>query len=247
MWLKEPPQSLNSSLYSAVKDRMYKLNFLFKENNVYIMDNHLAAGYSWLDLLDPQESYNFFHIDQHEDLLAAGYETMQPLRDNPNVTIEEYLGLLNHSGALPLFSWDNYIHNIKDIYPNWFTECFFACEFHVSDNRPNGRGLNITRNFNFINNPDDSIFDIISNTELKWIINLDIDYFWNVENGTYIQLLNNEQISQFCDNLISAMDNIAIITIALSPSCCGGWNNSYQVAKLITDKLGVDFFLNNMG
>lgn len=97
---------------SAIKYRLYKLNFLYKEDNINIMDNHLAAGYAWLRELTPNVSYNFFHIDQHEVLLAAGYETMEPLRDNPNVTIEEYLGLLNHSGALPLFSWDNYIHNI---------------------------------------------------------------------------------------------------------------------------------------
>lgn len=88
------------------------------------------------------------------------------------------------------------------------------------------------------------VFLIISKTELKWIIN--IDYFGKVEEGTYSLQLTDEQILQFCDNLILTMDNIAIITIALNPSCCGGWENSNKVTRLITDKFGLNFALKNI-
>ena len=36
------------------------LNFLLHYPKVYVMDNHLAAGWCWLQELDPEFSYCFF-------------------------------------------------------------------------------------------------------------------------------------------------------------------------------------------
>jgi hypothetical protein len=40
------------------------------------------------------------------------------------------------------------------------------------------------------------------------------------------------------------MGNIEVLTIALSPELCGGWDNSLRVARLIIDHLQINFDLN---
>ena len=54
--------------------------FLWKSDvhPIYISDNHLAAAWCWLQECEPNESYNFMHIDRHSDLKGwvgmAAYE-----------------------------------------------------------------------------------------------------------------------------------------------------------------------------
>jgi hypothetical protein len=44
MWIKEP----NFPLGKLFND---KLNFVFKQENIYLMDNHLAASCCWMDYI----------------------------------------------------------------------------------------------------------------------------------------------------------------------------------------------------
>ena len=63
MWILKPSTSLELKTSGKAQ-----LNFLFQQDKFYIMDNHLAAGWCWLNELDKTKSYNLFHIDQHWDL-----------------------------------------------------------------------------------------------------------------------------------------------------------------------------------
>lgn len=47
----------------------YNMNFLFNNGKFYIMDNHLAAAWCWLQKIDTSKRYGLFHIDRHYDLL----------------------------------------------------------------------------------------------------------------------------------------------------------------------------------
>ena len=90
----------------------YKQNFLFKKDNLYIMDNHRAALWCWMQHLNDKQEINLFHIDCHCDTLYSRMDEW--LKIYPNVkkqTIEEYLqfsydidGVYCH-----LFRWDNYL------------------------------------------------------------------------------------------------------------------------------------------
>lgn len=50
-------------------------NFLWKRQNVYVMDNHRAALWCWLQHIDPKQRYSLFHVDQHYDTLASRMTT----------------------------------------------------------------------------------------------------------------------------------------------------------------------------
>lgn len=61
MWIKEKPSQWEESGPTGV-------NFLFKHDKIYVMDNHLCAGWCWLQHTDLSRKYNFVHIDYHYDL-----------------------------------------------------------------------------------------------------------------------------------------------------------------------------------
>ncbi|MBF0577599.1 hypothetical protein [Dysgonomonas sp. GY617] len=241
MWIKEPPKTIDETLYTGIGKSNYDLNFLYHQDKIYVMDNHLAAAYSWLNGLSPNESHNFIHIDRHSDLLGAGDRAMDELRTNPKMDLSRFLSLKNpYILNSQLFTWDNYINNIRSIYPNWFTYNSFACHEFIEDDRPIPDPFTVNENIPF---KTDNIFDGLRNSKEQWIVNLDIDYFFD---DVYSILFTDEEITMFCDNLLAVWDSVSILTIALSPSCCGGWVNAYRVAKIITDKLGIDFELNNI-
>ena len=72
-----------------------------------------------------------------------------------------------------------------------------------------------------------------------WIINLDIDYFFNNKS----QMFSSEYINSVCDQINRVKEKIAVVTIALSPECCGGWDNSIKVYNQIAGQLSIDMRL----
>lgn len=61
-----------------------------------------------------------------------------------------------------------------------------------------------------------------SRNKLKWIVNLDIDYFFTGDEENTIQLFSDEFVMKICSELKSAWEHIEILTIALSPEMCEG-------------------------
>ena len=112
------------------------LNFLLRYSKVYVMDNHLAAGWCWLQELNIGDSCCFFHVDQHQDLLDGGpLERYAYIGENPQLSIDEYTAPeYNHgSGMSKVVRWDTYIKQMQHISPSWFAKCFFACPEIVHD------------------------------------------------------------------------------------------------------------------
>jgi hypothetical protein len=86
----------------------------------------------------------------------------------------------------------------------------------------------------------------ISNHEGKWICNIDLDYFFfDKDDGNMARMLT----SSYCEKLFSEIEknlisgDIEVLTIAMSPDCCGGWQPSENLLKKITECLGVTFAL----
>lgn len=234
MWIKKPEFPLGVSHHET-------LNFVFKHENIYIMDNHLAASWCWMDTINIDEIYNLFHIDRHYDLLQFPNSVQTQIIDNnielSKLSLNEYLELrqpMRGNLDAALFRWDNYIGNLNLVYPNLFGTKYFATH---------NEGTPLK---DFIDN-EFEIKDLTSNIEYwmsqkekKWILNLDIDYFFaNSDNGKY-QMLTDDYIIELCKNINQASKHIAVITICLSPECCGGWDISIQKAKLICEQLGFD-------
>lgn len=47
----------------------YEMNFLYNSGKFYIMDNHLAAAWCWIQKIQSNQNYGLFHIDKHYDLI----------------------------------------------------------------------------------------------------------------------------------------------------------------------------------
>lgn len=239
MWIRNIPDD-----YMSRDSGVSNLNFLYKEDNIYIMDNHLAAGWCWLQELQPEASYNFFHLDRHADLICnAPINSYAFLKDNPHITIDEYtnMNFRNEISIYKVFQWDNYIKQIHFLFPNWFRKCYFATHEYVHDNNPED-----TRVMNVTYNPD--VFDLYKNINYwlnqndtnSWIFNLDIDYFFN-DDG--MQLFSDEYIIALLQDLKNSMDKIAVLTIALSPECCGCWESAIRIMNMISENLEIKFNL----
>lgn len=56
-------------------------------------------------------------------------------------------------------------------------------------------------------------------------------------------MFTDDYIKQMCSNILEGIEDIEVITISLSPECCGGWDKSYRIAKLIAESFGLDFEL----
>lgn len=241
-WIKEPIDIRNK------ETGMYNVNFIYKQGNVFIMDNHLAAAYCWLWELDKKEKLNFFHIDQHPDLWKnTSFESYAKIKDSIWISLHEFLSMsyLKLGGRKEQsFNYANYILQIQNLFPNWFKKCCFACPDDVSDET-----LIIKYQFDYIqllgsiNDAIEGFFEFKEDKNNRWIINIDLDYFFY---HNAFQMLSYEYISSFCNELRSALEKsekIAVITIALSPECCGGWDKVIPVANFVAKELGLDFKL----
>lgn len=213
------------------------LNFMLHYPKTYVMDNHLGAGWCWLQELDPKQQYCFFHIDRHEDLCGSlKPEYYQHLKDNPKVSIEEYttLSYKEETRQGKVFVWDNYIKQIQRLFPNWFSKCIFACHGLVTDP---SHATTLPLNIEYNAGPLELYGNIdywVKHEKQLFIVNLDVDYFFDDER---MPLFSEKYITAFAKNLNAAMKNIAVLTIALSPECCGGWEPAFYVYEIIAKEL----------
>ena len=205
------------------------------------MDNHLAAGWCWLNELNSEEQYYFYHIDRHTDLLNN-----VPKRSYSSIkrgcSLEEYLNCsYSQNNSIKLseyksFRWGTYIKNIQKLHPNWFCENYFATHEEARDSSKNGKlKIKANRSPFFLCDPIDIY------TDKKWIVNLDLDYFFCKssidENQKRFKMFSDQYIRNFSKDINGLMKNIAVMTIAFSPECCGGWNNAIDVYNILTEEI----------
>ncbi len=210
------------------------------------MDNHLCAAWAWLKELDVNNSHKLFHIDRHHDLLVDETHMKELIIDKnvqlPDLSFEEYCELsykLDYSEYnYKLFQWDNYIRNIQVAYPNFYEETIFSFYDRACVHEDF-----IVNEVSFDLLPDNISYWINREANSSWILNLDIDYFFMSLSEHTTQIFTDEYIVSVAESINRALDNIDVLTICLSPECCGGWKNSIRVANLICETLSLEFSL----
>ena len=231
---------LNRDDNSVFEPYKKELKFLCKENNVYLMDNHLGAAWCWIKTCLAQEEYGFIHIDRHLDLdrhprcPKASFQAIT----NPEITLQDYLHLsweLLGSNPIKCFQWNNYILNCKEFYPQWFRPGVF-----LTKERPSLDYDGFT--FNRFPGCISILRDCFSSNK-KWIVNLDLDYFfmgrgYDDNDSERIECCYKESSIQHLMSVFSSnRDKIQVLTIALSPECCGGMEHSLNVLGLISESI----------
>jgi hypothetical protein len=158
----------------------FNLNFLWRYKNIYVMDNHRAAFWCWMQHVDPMKRHSIFHIDQHYDTMTSRMEAwLAHVLSNWNISIGEYLSLsVEHrdTGKIPLFSWDNYLSIYLELFGRNLSSCNFAT--HEVGDKPKPPIW------------EHDLWDVPQNLDYwlnseaaPWIMNIDIDYFFCKDAG----------------------------------------------------------------
>lgn len=252
MWIKEPPKSLlvneNKILIGKHEGEILphaqqcSVNLLWQENNVYVMDNHLAAGWCWLQICNPSGSYNFMHIDQHtDDCCCLSEEQIKDEFQSPIIgsDLDSYCNLSyeKYGERVQLFQCERYIRPLSVIYPSWFGQCVFATHqkrnlIKIQELVEKKQLVDHLHTPQHIEHTDvvDSILRI-KDTRNKWIVNIDLDYLFQDEE----QILSNDFFYEIGDAIKKVRDNIQIITIALSTPWCNGLTNSLEILSTLAN------------
>ena len=244
MWIRNLPLDYQNQI-----SHFDNLVFLWKTDKVYVMDNHLAAAWCWMQECNADSRYNFLHIDRHNDLgTGTPFYIYNHLVDNQHLSIDDYTGLnwVNEGNDIRVkaFLWDNYITQCSFLFPIWFQDTAFATRTPLDRTEREKllgviiQDLSCSDLLNFI---DDNIHidedgeqlnNFIGHESRKWIVNLDLDYFYHADANGCFQILTDDYISSLAVRLRENQNQIQVLTIALSPECCGGWNNSIHALNV---------------
>jgi hypothetical protein len=220
------------------KSGTFNLNYFAQADNIFIMDNHLAAIWCW-EKLPKDKDYTIVHIDAHYDLgaspsgefLYADIDlTKIPVTDLTSFRCDEFASNLQY------FMWDNYIHLFNDKYPGKIMEIISIT--HRLGNKYEWEGANILD------------YDIWQLDTQFWeeshsvkILNLDIDYFFIQHTNNTFELFSENTVNFFSNWLLKHKNKFDQITIALSPECCGSWDSSIKMANRILNPLDINIEL----
>ena len=222
-------------------------NFLWRKNNVYIMDNHRAALWCWFRHLHPNETINYLHVDRHYDTLQSSInDWVSVCPDLRSIGIEQYLSFTNNRGT-PLFTWDNYGSIFLAKYGDLVRRCIFATN-HEGD-RPNFKCFEQVRIWHlpFL------LSCRVGESKYRWIVNLDLDYFFyrDPETQKYSVLMSDGYFREIFTNIRRHLEDekISCFTMCLSPDSeyCGSWEAAEELCRNAVKILGIDFKLENGG
>lgn len=216
-------------------------NFLWRDKSVYIMDNHRTALWCWLQHLEKHNKYDLFHIDRHYDTLSSqNNEWLSQVPDLKEISISNYLAIKEDTalGTFPLIRWDNYLSIFLELYGEHVEECIFAT--HNDGDEPDWE--------NWLR---DAVWDIpdilecrLSRSKNKWILNIDLDYFfYGSEN--YKRMLSDEYAQAVFEVIHKKYQDgtIRVLTIAFSPEYCGGWEPAEHLCQKLCAIMGLEFSL----
>ena len=218
-------------------------NFLWRENNVYIMDNHRAALWCWFQHLNRTEHINYLHIDRHYDTLQSNVdEWVSVCPDLWSIGIEEYLSFKYREDA-PLFTWDNYGAIFLKQYGHLVNSCKFAT--HEDGDQPNFEGLVEVdiRDLPFF------LSNRVGESQDRWVVNLDLDFFCpdSQKADKYSVLMSDKYFRQIFSNIRRHLEDkrISCFTMCLSPDpeYCGSWEAAEKLCSSAVNVLGIDFKL----
>ena len=215
-------------------------NVLWKNKNVYIMDNHRLALWCWFQELEKGKRYNLFHIDAHPDLSKSALKYFN--HDLWSFDLARYRLLWQDDVNLPLFRWDNYLEVFLRNYPE-----MIGVTMSATHQVGSSQELSIeVKAFDLVNECSDIFSGKKYINELEWIVNLDLDYFFSAR-PFKLELFSDD----FVDSLASSIHNgiesgiVKVFTVSLSPECCGSWEKAEMMLNKFSQKIKalVDFKL----
>lgn len=222
-------------------------NFLWKQGNVYIMDNHRAAMWCWLRELGPRQKVNIFHIDEHYDSLYSQFDKWLGAlpEDLASLSITEYLEQAYKTEVgdfLPIVRWDNYLSLFLDIYKSQVAA--LHCATHGVGDRPRWTGMLPSASDRLPKN----IETILEEREGHgWIVNVDLDYFFCEQGGGRKLMFSDGYVETIFRVIRQCYEQgkVTCLTLCLTPDehYTGGWAQAEALCDRICRILGIAFKL----
>jgi len=222
----------------------FKVNFLWQEGPVYLMDNHLASVWCWLRETGPEPAGGLIHIDRHSDCLGATLDkqTQRLPKDLSTMSLDDYLGreYQHEECTIPVFCSGSYLAVFLELYQARVNELIFATH-ELRDDSPAMEAQRVK--------PWDlpECLDACWSKPFPWIVNVDLDFFFffkrndNERPPLFSHCYIRDVFSQIRDGL--RRKAIRVVTIALSPEWCGGWEAAESLCSEACDALGIRFRL----
>lgn len=154
-----------------------------------------------------------------------------------------YLGQMK----VMVFRWDNYITQCMYLFPQWFWDVVYSTRTSLGRSEREKllgatiQSVSASKLLSYIGNNlqvdeyGEQLNRIIGKESVKWIVNLDLDYFYESNDDGFFQLLSDEYISMLAYKLKNIRDQIQVLTIALSPECCRNWDNSLHALNIFME------------
>lgn len=220
-------------------------NFVWRRDNVYIMDNHRAALWCWLQHLPPGQVCELMHIDWHTDTLnSAMEEWLAASPDVRNVSLDEYLAATYPAPRTgepwTLFRWDNYLSIFLVTHADQLVRGYFAT--HQDGDEPLHDRLQTVPPWDLPGN----ISYWIDEATVPFIVNVDLDYFvYSRANHRYAPFFSQEYFEEVFGAIRDKLreGKISVLTLCLSPECVGGWPEAEALCAEACAILGIDFSL----
>ena len=219
-----------------------KQNFVCRSGIVYVMDNHRAALWCWLQRLDLNRPHSLIHIDRHTDTLQSRMNEWLQNLPNWSAGISDYLGAEYKCGSdmCPVIQWGNYL----SIYLHEFGQNLKTLRFltHNDGDPPN----HDSPMFSQIWDLPDNLSYWLNEAAAPWIVNIDLDYFYCATSSGLEIMISDEFLTATFRGLKEAIDRgvVGVVTICLTPDTfTAGWKSTEELAARIMDILGMEFQL----
>jgi hypothetical protein len=219
---------MNSIYHIPLKSKGFSgaigCHLLWQQNNIYIMDNHRMALWAWMQQLkhDPDQKINLLHIDAHYD--TGPIESVGAIQ--ANIDLQDYLNLQN-SNKEPLIQWDNYLTAFFKLYSD-----------RISNSVAFTQKIGLPHAFDH----EFELYELLKQSDKffdhsdPWIVNIDLDYFY-ARQFKNSPMVHEKYIQDFFQIIKNANDEnkILALSVALSPECCGSWDNAQLLLEIFSD------------
>ena len=217
-------------------------NFLCRHGNVFVMDNHRAALWCWLQALDLATPHSLIHIDRHTDTLQSRLDEWLVNLPGLNSGIDKYLNAGYHAGThtSPVIRWDNFLSIYLAQFGSNLKELRFLT--HGDGDPPNHEGTLFSKPWEL---PANFAFWLDSRHG-PWIVNIDLDYFYCSAEEEPTQMFSEHYIDLTFVALKQAMDTkgVAALTLCLTPDTyTPGWDATEALATRALKHLDLEWRL----
>lgn len=207
------------------------LNYYAIKDNIHIMDNHLGAIVSLYEIGMNSKEIIFYHLDRHYDLGGLNCYHDKYILGEKQIPEVSVLDSIKAPSECNVFLWDNYIHLFYSKFYNKIKETYFITHQTTE------------KNWDWIEFEELTPFELIKYhvAGKGAILNIDIDYFFHeTKEGIIYEAFSDSFLDDFKIWLSNNMKKFDLIIVALSPECCGGWNQSIEMFEKLFPELNLN-------